>query len=245
VDNSSIWSSSYIVADPESIAELIKQNYARALSTARLEQWLAQPKIRLWEGVALLCGIDPDNENYDLWRSSPPMLARIVLASDPKALQRFAEEPVRHAPYATVRTLDFFSWAVDVLLPLPAAMAELIRDTGSERAKPATQAKRQRQATARSSTPGAQSSSAARASLPPDGLVRLDQVLALLQVSKASFYRHKKADGFPAPVKMGKAIQAWRSQDIRDWLERKQTGTPPCATPTTAPNHAKKRRSAG
>jgi len=60
-------------------------------------------------------------------------------------------------------------------------------------------------------------------SLPPTGFVRLPQVLALVPVSKSTFWRHVSAGTFPAPVKLSLRVTAWRVEDIRDWIAEKST----------------------
>jgi prophage regulatory protein len=44
-------------------------------------------------------------------------------------------------------------------------------------------------------------------------LLRLRQVLALVPVSRSTFYARVKAGSYPRPVKLGR-ISCWRSEDI-------------------------------
>ena len=55
-------------------------------------------------------------------------------------------------------------------------------------------------------------------SLPAEGFVRLSVVLGPagpIPVSKSTWWAGVKSGRFPAPVKLGKGITAWRVDDIR------------------------------
>jgi predicted DNA-binding transcriptional regulator AlpA len=55
-------------------------------------------------------------------------------------------------------------------------------------------------------------------SLPADGFVRLPSVLAPggpIPVSKSTWWAGVKSGRYPAPVKLGPRITAWRVEDIR------------------------------
>lgn len=47
-----------------------------------------------------------------------------------------------------------------------------------------------------------------------DSLLRLPEVLAIIPVSRATWYEGIKSGGFPAQVKLGPRIAAWRRSDI-------------------------------
>lgn len=51
--------------------------------------------------------------------------------------------------------------------------------------------------------------------LPETGFLRLSGVLALIPVSKSTWWAGVKSGRFPKPVKLGKRITAWRAEDIR------------------------------
>ena len=55
--------------------------------------------------------------------------------------------------------------------------------------------------------------------LPEDGFVRLPTVLALIPVSKTTWWEGIRKGIFPKPVKLGPRVSAWRVQDIRDLME--------------------------
>jgi prophage regulatory protein len=60
----------------------------------------------------------------------------------------------------------------------------------------------------------------AQSQLPEIGFVRLAQVLAIIPVSKSSWWAGIKDGRFPQPVKLGPRTTAWRVKDIRDLIER-------------------------
>jgi len=65
--------------------------------------------------------------------------------------------------------------------------------------------------------------------LPDDGYVRLYQILGnpkadppvppIIPVSKSTWWAGVKNGRFPAPIKLGPRITAWRVQDIKDFIE--------------------------
>ncbi len=55
--------------------------------------------------------------------------------------------------------------------------------------------------------------------LPGDGYVRQsDLIPSPIPFSSATLWRKVKNKTFPAPVKLGERITAWRVSDIRAWL---------------------------
>ncbi len=57
------------------------------------------------------------------------------------------------------------------------------------------------------------------APLPPTGFLRLPQVLALIPVSKSTWWEGCKDGIFPKPVTLGKRTTAWRVEDIVTFIE--------------------------
>lgn len=55
----------------------------------------------------------------------------------------------------------------------------------------------------------------------PDALLRLDTVLALTGVSKATFYRRMKdpVNPAPAPLTLGPGCKRWRARTVRAWIQ--------------------------
>lgn len=54
----------------------------------------------------------------------------------------------------------------------------------------------------------------------PQGFLRLPQVLALIPVSKSSWWNGCKSGRFPKPVKIGPNSTAWKAEDIADLMQR-------------------------
>ncbi|RVQ67113.1 AlpA family phage regulatory protein [Croceicoccus ponticola] len=55
-------------------------------------------------------------------------------------------------------------------------------------------------------------------SLPPEAVLRLPDVLALVGLSRASVYAKVAEQRFPAPVKLTRHASGWRMGDVREWL---------------------------
>lgn len=55
------------------------------------------------------------------------------------------------------------------------------------------------------------------------GYIRGKQILAsILPVGRTTLWRMVKRGQFPAPVRLGPNITAWRAEDVRDWLEQRK-----------------------
>lgn len=52
-------------------------------------------------------------------------------------------------------------------------------------------------------------------SIPSTGFMRLPAVLAVIPVSKSTWWAGVKSGRFPQSVKLGERITAWRAEDIR------------------------------
>lgn len=61
----------------------------------------------------------------------------------------------------------------------------------------------------------------------PDALLRLDTVLALTGLSKATLYRRMKDPVNPAPMpqRIGPACTRWPARAVREWMQRTATPT--------------------
>jgi prophage regulatory protein len=55
--------------------------------------------------------------------------------------------------------------------------------------------------------------------LPEVGFIRLAQVLAVIPVSKSSWWAGIKDGRFPKPLKLGPRTTVWRVEDIRALLQ--------------------------
>ena len=53
------------------------------------------------------------------------------------------------------------------------------------------------------------------APLPAEGYARLPQILAVIPVSKSTWWNGCKSGKYPKPVKLGPRTTAWRVSDIR------------------------------
>lgn len=56
------------------------------------------------------------------------------------------------------------------------------------------------------------------ASLPPEALLRLPEVIALVGLGRASIYARAAQRSFPKPVKLTAHASGWRLGDVRAWL---------------------------
>lgn len=54
----------------------------------------------------------------------------------------------------------------------------------------------------------------------PAGFMRLKAILAIMPVSKTTWWAGVKSGRFPKPVKISDNITAWRTQDIHDLIQR-------------------------
>jgi prophage regulatory protein len=61
-------------------------------------------------------------------------------------------------------------------------------------------------------------------SLPEIGFARLPQILAVVPVSKSTWWSGVKDGRYPAAVKLGPRTTAWRVEDIRNLIKRLSTG---------------------
>ncbi|MGH8592790.1 MAG: helix-turn-helix transcriptional regulator [Gammaproteobacteria bacterium] len=59
----------------------------------------------------------------------------------------------------------------------------------------------------------------ARVSLPEEGFVRLDQILAVYPVGKTSWWEGVRTGRYPQPVKLGPKTTAWRAPEIRQLIK--------------------------
>ena len=56
-------------------------------------------------------------------------------------------------------------------------------------------------------------------SLPETGFVRLPQILSVFPVSRSTWWAGVKSQRYPAPVKLGENITAWKAEDIHKLIK--------------------------
>lgn len=56
--------------------------------------------------------------------------------------------------------------------------------------------------------------------IPATGFLRLPQVLAIIPVSRSTWWAGCRSGKFPRPVKIGERCTAWRAEDIRELIAR-------------------------
>ena len=56
-------------------------------------------------------------------------------------------------------------------------------------------------------------------SLPTEGFVRLNQILAVIPVGASSWWRGVKSGKYPQPIKLGHRTTVWKVEDIRSLIE--------------------------
>lgn len=55
--------------------------------------------------------------------------------------------------------------------------------------------------------------------LPHTGFMRLPAVLALIPVGRSTWWAGIKSGRYPAPVKLGPRMSAWRAEDVRSLID--------------------------
>lgn len=56
-------------------------------------------------------------------------------------------------------------------------------------------------------------------SIPQTGFLRISQVLQFIPICKSTLWARVKARTFPAPIKLGPRVTAWRCEDVRQYIE--------------------------
>lgn len=55
--------------------------------------------------------------------------------------------------------------------------------------------------------------------LPQTGLLRINQVLKFVPVSRSNWWAGVKSGRFPKPIKLSERVTVWKASDIRDLVE--------------------------
>lgn len=58
--------------------------------------------------------------------------------------------------------------------------------------------------------------------LPETGFLRLSEILKFIPISKSSWWKGIKAGKYPAGIKLSSRTTAWRAEDIRALIKRRQ-----------------------
>ena len=61
------------------------------------------------------------------------------------------------------------------------------------------------------------------ATLPATGYVRLPELRRIIPFGRSTIWRKAKNGTFPKPVKLSEGITAWKVEDIRAWMESRET----------------------
>ncbi|GAB6178104.1 hypothetical protein JCM16814_29950 [Desulfobaculum senezii] len=56
--------------------------------------------------------------------------------------------------------------------------------------------------------------------LPETGLLRVNQVLQFIPISRSGWWAGVKSGRYPQPVKLSERVTAWRAEDIRALIEQ-------------------------
>ena len=58
------------------------------------------------------------------------------------------------------------------------------------------------------------------------GFIRLTRVLDLIPLSKSQIWEMARRQEFPRPVKLSTRTSAWRVEDIKAWIESRNSACP-------------------
>lgn len=62
----------------------------------------------------------------------------------------------------------------------------------------------------------------AASKLPIEGFVRVGSLANILGVSVSTIWVWSRAGKLPKPVKLSERVTAWRAEEVRDWMYKKQ-----------------------
>ena len=51
-----------------------------------------------------------------------------------------------------------------------------------------------------------------------DRLIRLKEVLTMVNISRSTLYRLIRSGAFPEPVRLGERVVAWWESEVRAWM---------------------------
>lgn len=211
-----------------------------AADDAVWQRWSGARTAELWQAIALLCAVDPDSltlkkarsVNYIIWRLELAVAELNHGLLDP--LIRFPEEPRR----SIVRFDYVRRWAqinmigiperypvggepIDLrLLDGPAATPP--REPDQQQPPPAIPNE-----VAVAPLEPAESLKPRRRRSKPNGAseyMRESELLEALPFSRATLWRRVKDGEFPAPIKLGGNLNAWKRAEVTKWSETVEAG---------------------
>ena len=201
------------------------------------QRWSGARTAELWQAMALLCAVDPESltlkkaqsVNYISWRLELAVkeLNRGVLAP----LINFPEEPRR----SIVRFDYVRRWAqvnmIGVPIRYPAGGEPIdLRLLNGPAAAPPSEPVQQAAIQAPvvpaevivAATEQAEVSKTRRQRAKPTGAseyMRESELLEALPFSRATLWRRVKEGAFPAPLKLGGNLNAWKRAEVTKWSE--------------------------
>lgn len=211
-----------------------------AADDAVWQRWSNARTAELWQAIALLCAVDPDSLTLKRARSVNYIIWRLELAVaelnhgflDP--LIRFPEEPRR----SIVRFDYVRRWAQINMIGIPERYpvgGEPIdlRLLDGPAATPPREPDQQQPAPASPDEVAATSVELAELPKPrrrrskPNGAseyMRESELLEALPFSRATLWRRVKEGEFPAPIKLGGNLNAWKRAEVTKWSEEVDAG---------------------
>jgi len=62
--------------------------------------------------------------------------------------------------------------------------------------------------------------------LPATGYLRAEQIIStFLPIARSTLWAWVKSGKFPQPVKLGERVTAWKCEDVRDWMEKRDAAS--------------------
>ena len=56
----------------------------------------------------------------------------------------------------------------------------------------------------------------------PDSLLRPQDLLEILPISRSTFWRYVKNEDFPRPIKLSEGCTAWKWSEVAEWIDAHQ-----------------------
>jgi prophage regulatory protein len=211
----------------------------RAADDEVWQRWSGARTAELWQAIALLCAVDPDSltlkkarsVNYIIWRLELAVAELNHGLLDP--LIRFPEEPRR----SIVRFDYVRRWAQINMIGIPERYpigGEPI-DLRLLDGPAATPREPDQQQPAPATPDNVVATPVELAELPkprrrrpkPNGAseyMRESELLEALPFSRATLWRRVKEGEFPAPIKLGGNLNAWKRAEVTKWSEAVEAG---------------------